>query len=140
MITRANYKPVEKRDTSKDDEFSNYSYEKKIIVLSTNKDGSVDKFVEKNFWKEEKSSWSKYVESFNLGSVQEQVMDHLTKGTPLVTAHTLPAADYTKLEKGAEIKREMSEKGISLEMLVQAFNDAMNNKSVEKVVTEGEFK
>ena len=140
MITRFNYKPVEKRDSSHDDEFSNFSYEKKIIVLSTNKDGSVDKFVEKSFWKEKKSSWSEYVQSFNIGTVQEQVMDHLTKGTPLVTAHVLPSADYTKIEKGAEIKREMSEKGISLEMLVQAFNEAINNKPVENVATEGDSK
>ena len=126
MNSRYNYKLPKPRDSSKDDEFSTFTLEKRIKVLSTNKDGSVDKYTEETFWKEEKSSWGEYIKSFDLGSVQEQVMNHLTKGTPLVTAHVLPPADYTKLEKGAEIKREMAEKGITIDQIVNAVKEAIN--------------
>lgn len=125
MITRFNYQPVPKRDSSKDDVFYKCSYEKKIRVLSTQKDGSVDKYTEEHFWKKEKCSWQDFIKSYNLGSVCQQVMDHLTKGTPLVTAHTLPAGDYTQIEKGAEIKREMAEKGLTLDMIVNAVNEKL---------------
>ena len=137
MITRFNYKPPKQRDSSHDDEFSTFSYEKKIIPLSKNEDGSIDKYTEECFWKEEKSSWSEYIRSFDIGSVQEQVMSHLTKGTPLVTAHTLPAADYTQLEKGAKIKRELDEKGITLEMIVSAVAEQLNTSS-DNISEKGE--
>lgn len=133
MITRFNYVLPEPRDASQDDVFYKWSLEKKIRVLNTQKDGSVDNYVEEEFWKKEKCSWRDFIESYNLGSVQEQVMNHLTKGTPLVTAHTLPAGDYTKLEKGAEINREMKEKGITIEMLVEAFNKANGISAAEEV-------
>lgn len=125
MITRFNYQPVSKRDSSKDDDFYKCSYEKKIHVLSTQKDGSVDKYVEKHFWKKEKCSWKDFIKSYDIGSVSEQVLNHLSKGTPLVTAHTLPAGDYTQIEKGAQIKREMAEKGLTLEMIVNAVNEKL---------------
>lgn len=135
MNSRYNYKLPKPRDSSNDDEFSTFTLEKRIKVLSTNKDGSVDKYVEESFWKEEKSSWGEYIKSFDLGSVQEQVINHLTKGTPLVTAHVLPPADYTKLEKGAEIKREMAEKGITIDQIVSAVKEAIKPKN--EAVAEG---
>ncbi len=134
MNTRFNYVKPETRDSSKDDEFSEFSYETKIVPISKNEDGSIDKYEEKTFWKEKKSSWKEFIDSYSIGSVQEQVMDHIKKGTPLITAHTLPAADYTQLEKGAQIKREMSEKGITIDMIVQAVNDSLN-KNVQEVKT-----
>ena len=133
MISRFNYKPLKKRDSSHDDEFSKFSYEKELEVISYKEDKrTIDKYREKTFWKKEKNSWSEFIKSYDLGSVQDQVMNHLTKGTPLVTAHVLPPADYTKLEKGAEIKREMIEKGISLEMVVSAIKDALQQKEQPK--------
>ena len=129
MNTRFNYKPIEPRDNSHDDEFYKWSYEKKIRVLNNQKDGSVDNYVEEDFWKSEKCSWEEFIKSYDIGSIQEQVMNHITKGTPLVTEHTLPAGDYTQLEKGAAIKREMAQKGITQEMLVQAVIEAMNGEN-----------
>lgn len=138
MSSRFNDEPVKKRDSSHDDEMIKYEYKQRMKVLSTNKDGSVDKYVEEGYWQEEKSSWSDFINSYDLGSVQEQVMSHIEKGTPLITAHTLPPADYTKLEKGAEIKREMSEKGISIDQLVDAITSAMAEKAkASEVVEEG---
>lgn len=134
MNSRFNYEPVKKRDSSEDDVFYKWEYKKRIKVLSTNKDGSVGDYVEENFWDKEKCSWSDFINSYDTRSIQEQVMDHLTKGTPLTTAHTLPSADYTQLEKGAEIKREMTEKGITIEMLVQALKEANVVQSVKEEV------
>lgn len=138
MITRFNYVKPQTRDSSHDDEFKTYEYKTRIKVLSTHKDGSVDKYIEESYFEEESSSWSDYINSFNLGSVSEQVMNHLSKGTPLVTAHVLPSADYTKLEKGAEIKREMTEKGISFDMIVKAVQEAMEKKASPQPVSQGE--
>lgn len=132
MISRFNYVKPKKRDSSKDDEFENYEYVKRIRVISTNKDGSVDKYVEECVWTSEKSSWKDFIKSYDLGSVSKQVMDHLSKGTPLVTAHTLPPADYTKIGKGAEIKREMEQKGITLDMVKQALSEMLVSKEVKK--------
>ena len=136
MISRFNYKPIKKRNSSNDDEFDSFTYEKEIEVISYKEDKkTVDKYREKSFWKKRKNSWSEFIKSFDLGSVQEQVMNHLTKGTPLVTAHVLPPADYTKLEKGAQIKREMIEKGVSLEMVVAAVKEALKPKQKEEQQT-----
>lgn len=144
MISRFNYKPPKKRDSSKDDEYITYTYVKRIKPLSFNDDGSVDKYVEETYWKEEKNSRDEFVKSFDIGSVSEQVMNHLTKGTPLVTAHTLPPADYTKLEKGAQIKRELAEKGISLEMIYDAlkteFEENQSEFKQEESSSEGDGK
>lgn len=134
MNTRFNYVKPEPRDSSQDDVFYKWIVDKKIRVLSTQKDGSVDSYVEELFWKKEKCSWADFIKSYDLGSVQEQVMNHIETGAPLVTANTLPAGDYTKLEKGAQIKREMAQNGITLEMLVQALQEA--NKPVEPKVEE----
>lgn len=132
MNTRFNYKLPEPRDSSQDDVRIIWKYVKKIKVLSTQKDGSVDNYVEEGVWVKEKDSWSEFIKSFSLGSVSDQMINHVNNGTPLVTAHTLPAGDYTKLEKGAEIKREMAEKGITYEMLVQAIKEANSPKVDEK--------
>lgn len=129
MNTRFNYIAPTPRDSSNDDIFYKWSLKKKIRVLSTQKDGSVEDYIEEDFWDKEKCSWKEFIESFNIGSVQDQVMNHLTKGTPLITAHTLPAGDYTQLEKGAEIKREMAAKGITLDMLVEAYAKEIAAKS-----------
>ena len=136
MISRFNYKPVEKRDSSHDDEFSTFKLIKQLKVLSTNKDGSVDKYIEKSVWKKEKSSWKDFIKSYSIGSVSEQVIDHLTKGTPLVTAHTLPSGDYTSIGKGAEIKHEMAEKGITLDMVLQAVKDSIIAKQKEAALKQ----
>lgn len=138
MVTRFNYKPVEKRDSSKDDCFSLWKYQKKIHVLSKNEDGSVDKYTEESFWKEEKSSWSDYMKSFRIGSVQEQVMNHIKKGTPLITAHTLPNMDYTKLQLGAEVKKELEEKGLTVDMIAQSIYEKMKAEEEAKKKEAGE--
>lgn len=140
MISRFKYEPVKERDSSNDNFFRTYKLIKQIKVLSTNKDGSVDKYTEKSVWKEEKSSWLDFIKSYDLGSVSEQVINHLTKGTPLVTAHTLPAGDYTSIGKGAEIKHEMAEKGITLDMVIQAVKDSMKEKEAAASTSEGETK
>lgn len=138
MSLRFNDEPLKKRDSSHDDEIIKYEYKKRMKVLSTNKDGSVDKYVEEGYWDEERSSWSDFINSYDLGSVSQQVLSHLEKGTPLVTAHTLPPADYTKLEKGAEIKKEMAVKGITIDQLVDAITSAMAEKAkASEVVEEG---
>lgn len=132
MISRFNYIPMPKRDTSKDDILIRHKLVKQLKVISTNKDGSVDKYLESSKWVEEKSSWKDFIKSYDLGSVSEQMINHLTKGTPLVTAHTLPAGDYTSIGRGAEVKREMAEKGITLEMIYAALLDkAKASKSKE---------
>ena len=131
MISRFNYQPVKVRDSSHDDIFLTYKLVRQIKVLSTNKDCTVDKYIEKSIWKEEKSTWSDFIKSYDLGTVSDQVINHLTKGTPLVTAHTLPAGDYTSIGKGAEIKHEMSEKGITLDMVIQAVKDSMKEREVK---------
>lgn len=125
MNSRFHYEEPKMRDNKNDDTFIKYSYEKKIVPISSNKDGSIDKYVEETFFKEEKCSMYEYMKSFSLGSVQEQVMNHLTKGTPLITAHVLPDADYTKLSKGAEIRHEMAEKGLTFDAIVQAVKEAI---------------
>lgn len=138
MNTRFNYVKPESRDSSQDDVFYKWTLEKKIRVLNTQKDGSVDNYVEEFIWKKEKCSWADFIKSYDIGSIQEQVMNHLTKGTPLVTAHTLPAGDYTQLEKGAQIKREMAEKGITIDMIVQAIQEAAKPKEeVKEEVSNG---
>lgn len=132
MRNRFDYQPIKKRDSSQDDVFYTYSYEDKIIVISKHEDGSVDKYEKRPFWKKVKNSWKEYISTFDLGSVSQQVMDHITKGTPLVTAHTLPSADYTQLEKGASIKREMAEKGISLDEIVSAVKSSLAEQEQPK--------
>ena len=47
MNSRFNYKPPRKRDSSHDDEFKIFKYEEKIEVISTAKDGSVEKYRKK---------------------------------------------------------------------------------------------
>lgn len=66
-----------------------------------------------------KTKWKDYIKSFDLGSPSEQVMNHLQKGTPLVTAHTLPYGDYTpeSLKKGAEIRNLLNSNGITLDQI-----------------------
>ena len=104
----------------------------KIQPLSFNEDKSVKEYTEEDIWIVHKSKWSDYIKSFDIGSPSEQVIDHLTKGTPLITAHTLPYGDYTNLNKGAEIVAEMRKKGITLEMIESALK-AEKEKSVEEV-------
>ena len=67
-----------------------YEAKSKIIPISFNDDKSVKEYVEETIFVEKKSKWKDYIKSFDLGSPSEQVISHLTKGTPLVTAHTLP--------------------------------------------------
>ena len=130
MNTRFNYVAPPKRDSSNDDIFYKWELVKRIRVLSTNKDGSVDKYEEEEVWKKEKCSWKEFIDSFDIGPISKQVMDHLTKGTPLITAHTLPAGDYTNLSKGAEIKREMQAKGITLDMIAEVLAAKQNGEPV----------
>ena len=124
MITRWNYQAPPKRDSSQDDIFYTYKLVKKIKPITTNKDGSVKDYTEEEYWEKEKNSWKEYSDSFSLGSVHEQVLNHLQKGTPLITAHTLPDGDYTQLEKGAKIRKELAEKGLTLDMIMEAFKTA----------------
>lgn len=116
-----------------------YELVNKIHPLSFNGDKSVKEYTEEDIWIPKKSKWSDYLKSFDIGSPSEQVLNHLSKGTPLITAHTLPYGDYTNLNKGAEIVAEMRKKGITLEMIETALK-AEKDKPVEEVksIKEGE--
>lgn len=103
----------------------------KIHPISFNDDKSVKEYTEEDLWITKKSKWSDYIQSFDIGSPSEQIIEHLTKGTPLITAHTLPYGDYTNLNKGAEIVAEMRKKGITLEMIENALN-AEKEKPVDE--------
>lgn len=139
MTTRYNYKwvaPEKKSEPIKID----YELVKRIKPISFNEDKSVKEYVEEEIYVEKKTKWADFIKSFNIGSISEQVMNHLTKGTPLITGHTLPAGDYTpsSLLKGAEIKREMESKGITLEMIYEALTKqvASSVKVQESEVSE----
>lgn len=110
-----------------------------IEPISFNDDKTIKEYREITKYVEHRSKWSDFIKSFDLGSPSEQVLNHLSKGTPLVTAHTLPAGDYTKdnLLKGAEIVREMQKKGISLEM-IEAALAAQNEKKEEDIKDSSE--
>ena len=102
-----------------------------IEPISFNPDKTIKEYREKSSYVEKRTKWKDFIKSFDIGSPSEQVMNHLTKGTPLITAHTLPAGDYTpqNLLKGAEIVREMKAKGITLDMIETAFNMPDSNSS-----------
>ena len=134
MTTRYNYKwvaPEKKSDPIKRD----YELIKIIEPVSFNDDGkTIKEYVEREEYVCHESLWSDFIKSFDLGSVSEQVINHLTKGTPLVTGHVLPDGDYTpeSLLKGAAVKREMESKGITIDMLVAAFKEAQSQSEPVK--------
>ena len=115
-----------------------YELKTKIHPISFNDDKSVKEYTEEGVWIEHKSKWSDYLKSFDIGSPSEQVLEHLTKGTPLITAHTLPYGDYSNISKGAEIVAEMRKKGITLDMIESALTSEMSNSidSSKKEVSE----
>lgn len=135
MITRYNYKWKMPEKVS-----SPYRIEYELVTtiepISFNDDKSIKEYKEISKYVEKKSLWEDYIKSFDLGSISEQVLDHITKGTPLVTAHTLPPGDYTKesLLKGAEIIREMRLKGLTLDDI----ENAMKLSNDEVVSSESE--
>lgn len=106
----------------------------KINPISFNEDKSVKEYTEENIYVEKKSKWSDYIKSFDIGSPSEQIISHLTKGTPLVTAHTLPYGDYTQanLLKGADIVRQMKASGITLEMIESVLASANDTSNTEE--------
>lgn len=129
MISRYSYKwvePIKRCTPIKID----YELCTKIVPVSFNDDKSVKEYVEKEFYIERKSKWSDYIKSFDIGSPSEQVLNHLTKGTPLVTTHTLPHADFTQLSKGAEALKFLRDKGITLDMLDRALREEIKNDVV----------
>lgn len=138
MLTRYNYKwtKPEKISCPVKEE---WKLVKRIEPISFNEDKTIKEYREIEEYVCSKSKWSDFIESFNLGSVSEQVINHLTKGTPLVTAHTLPDGDYTSdaLLKGAAIKREMAAKGITLEMLIDALSSKVEEKKESEVAENG---
>lgn len=111
-----------------------------IEPISFNQDKTVKEYKEISKYVVKKSKWADFIKSYDLGSPSEQVISHLTKGTPLVTAHTLPAGDYTpqSLLKGAEIVREMKAKGVTLEMIEQALALPKDEPKEEEKKKEGE--
>ena len=136
MITRYNRKwekPEKKSCPIKEE----YELIKVIEPISFNEDKTIKEYREIESYKVKKTKWSDFIASFDLGSVSEQVLNHLQKGTPLITAHTLPDGDYTKesIMKGAEIKQVLDSKGITLDMLLEAYNVSLEEK---KEVKEGE--
>lgn len=145
MITRFNRKWVKPVKVS---EPIKYEYELVTIIepISFNEDKTIKEYKEVSKYVCKKSKWKDFIKSFDLGSPSEQVMNHLTKGTPLVTAHTLPYGDYRSdnLLKGAEIIREMTSKGITLEMIeasLKAEKESLNSSSVgEATASESEAK
>lgn len=114
-----------------------------IEPVSYNDDKTIKEYKEIGKYEVKKSKWRDYIKSFDIGSPSEQVMNHLTKGTPLITGHTLPPGDYTKdtLLKQAEIVREMKAKGITLDMIESAMKSSENggsvNVSAESTAEEG---
>ena len=66
MITRFNYVPIKKRDSSHDDDMITYELVKKIKPISTNKDGSIKDYVEQQKWVSKKAKWSEYIASFDI--------------------------------------------------------------------------
>jgi len=139
MITRYNYKwsaPEEKSSPVKLD----YELVTLIEPISFNEDKTVKEYREVSKYVIKKSLWADFIKSYDLGTVSDQVMNHITKGTPLVTSSTLPPGDYTpsSLLKGAEIIREMRSKGITLEMLEEALT--ASKKVVEVKPQEGDSK
>lgn len=139
MITRYSYKwkkPEKKAEPIKKE----YEYIKVIEPISFNEDKSVKEYKEREEYILHETLWADFINSFDIGSVSEQIINHLTKGTPLVTAHVLPDGDYTSqsLLKGAEVKREMDSKGITLDMIVEAVKKANNEASVNVDAVESE--
>lgn len=135
MITRYNYKwekPV-KVSTPVREEFELITV---IEPISFNDDKTIKEYKEIQKYVCHKTKWSDFIKSFDIGSPSEQVLNHLEKGTPLITGHTLPDGDYTKesLLKGAEIKRVIESNGITLDMIVEAIRKA--NEPVEKKESE----
>ena len=129
MITRYNFKwtkPVKKSTPIKVE----FEYISLIDPISFNDDKSVKEYKLVERYVKHESYWKDFIKSFDLGSISEQVLNHITKGTPLVTAHTLPAGDYTpdSLKKGVEIVREMREKGITLDMISEALKSSVNEE------------
>lgn len=131
MITRYNRKwsaPEKKSQPIK------YEYELVTILepISFNEDKTIKEYKEVSKYVVKKTKWKDFIKSFDLGSPSEQFLNHLSKGTPLVTAHTLPYGDYTKdnLLKGAEIVREFAKKGITIDML-EAYIKAEKEKPAE---------
>lgn len=115
-----------------------YELVTKIRPISFNEDKSVNEYTEEDIWVERKSKWLDYLKSFDIGSPSEQVINHISKGTPLITAHTLPYGDYTNLNKGAEIVAEMRKKGITLEMIESALQAEKDNSSKKVDSSSGE--
>lgn len=109
-----------------------YEYITQIEPISYNEDKTLKEFKEKTLFVEKKSLWKDYIKSFDLGSISDQVINHITRGTPLVTSHTLPPGDYTNehLLKSAEVVREMQSKGITLDML-EKYLSTLGTKKVE---------
>lgn len=140
MTTRYNWKwsaPVKKSEPIKEE------WELVTIIepISFNEDKTIKEYKEVQKYVCHKTKWHDFIKSFDIGSPSEQVMNHLEKGTPLITAHTLPDGDYTKenLLKGAAIKREMESQGITLDMIVEAVKRANEEKKVDEseVVANG---
>lgn len=139
MITRYNYK------WKKPERIScpiRYEYELITIIepISFNDDKSIKEYKEIQKYNVRKSYWKDFIKSFDIGSISEQVMNHLTKGTPLITAHTLPDGDYTSesLIKGAEIVREMRAKGITLGMIEEALAQSKKGEATPVEASKGE--
>lgn len=135
MITRYNYKwqkPVIISEPIKED----YELVRIIEPVSFNEDKSIKEYKERFEYVVKQTKWADFIKSFDIGSISEQVMNHLTKGTPLVTGHTLPHGDYTPeaIEKGAKLKRELESKGITFDMLVSAYKEAQ--KSIDEPISE----
>lgn len=132
MTTRYNFKWEEPQEIS---EPVKEEWELITIIepISFNEDKTIKEYKEVQKYVCHKTLWKDFIKSFDIGSPSEQVLNHLEKGTPLVTAHTLPDGDYTRdsLLKGAEIKREMDSQGITLDMIVEATKRANAESSAE---------
>lgn len=138
MITRYNRK-WSKPEKKSCPEFIEYERIEQVKPLSYQDEAKsiVKEYETITFYKEKKRSWSDFIKSYDIGSVSDQVLSHIKKGTPLITAHTLPPGDYTpeSLKKGADIIREMADNGITLDMLEEAYK-ASGVSSTETEVNE----
>lgn len=143
MITRYNRKWT-KPEKKSCPEFIEYERIVQLKPLSFQDEAKtiVKEYEEVTIYKEKKRSWYDFIASYDIGSVSDQVLSHIHKGTPLVTAHTLPPGDYTPeaLSKGANIIKQMADNGITLEMIEEAYKQELNKVSNGETDNKGEIK
>ncbi|QCS36322.1 hypothetical protein [Capybara microvirus Cap1_SP_244] len=86
-----------------------YEIEDKIVCV--NKDNEVYKH--ETIFKKKVSKWADYIESFSIGTPQDQVSALKFHGRPLMTSDTLPHGDYSDMHKTIENIKKIKNVGIN---------------------------